>query len=263
MPNLNDETSLALFTMLKGEPGTRKSTSALSWPTPHYWISQDKKMGALKLPARNWGIPFSEINYDDFKDWNEIHQKLKALRTNVGKTKTLIFDSITSIGDTINLQTMRLTSGTTNKSGGEAGLRIGGITVNSLDHYKAETAAFQELIDLTSTIRKFHNVNIVLIAHVVGDRLNPSGIKSFARTIVTGGKAISAKLSAYCEEVYHFYVAANPDASKEGEYGIITTHTGEDFARTTLPLPKSLLFNNQPLYPTYIQPAINKLNEKG
>lgn len=255
---MNDVKLDSLFTMLKGEPGTRKSTQALSYPTPQLWISVDKKMGALKIPMKAWGIDPTQIEFEDFYEYDKIDAKLKSLVFNC-KYKTIVLDSITSIADNINLQTRNKKAGTNTKAGEAKGHSVGGINVNTMEDYKAEASAFQDIIDNCQKIQKYHNCNIVMIAHVIGERKN-EGITTFARIIVTGGKIISAKIPSYCQEVYHFNVKGAIDTSKEEEYEILTRHTGDDYARTSLPLARSITFNNQPLYQTYIKPAIDKLN---
>jgi|SRR5215469_2772774 len=264
MPSLDQMKYETLFAMFKGEPGTRKSTQALSFPTPQYWFSHDKKMQALTLPMRAWSISGKDIDYDDYNDYAAMGKKLEQLQINC-KYKTIVVDSITSVGDSINRQTIRLKSGTTTKSGDEKGLRVGGIPVNSIEDYKAEASGFLEMISLLKDISNFHHCNIILIAHVIGDRSSKdsNGSTHFARIIVTGGKIISAKIPAYCTEVYHFNVKQSMDTSQEGKYGLITVHTGDDFARTALPLDKEIIFNNNKLYDAYLLPAITKLNNKG
>lgn len=255
---MNDSKLDSLFCLLKGEFGTRKSTQALSFPGDQYWFSCDKKMGALKIPMKAWGIEPSSINYDDYYEYDKIDKKLSDLVFNC-KYKTIVLDTITSTADIINLQTRSKKSGTTTKAGEEKGHRVGGIIVNTMEDYKAEASAFQDIIDKLQKIQKYHNCNIVLIAHVVGERKN-EGITTFARIIVTGGKIISAKIPSICQEIYHFNVKPAIDISKEAEYALLTTHTGDDYARTSLPLPREITFNSQPLYTTYIKPAIDKLN---
>jgi len=264
MPTMNDSAnSDELFCMLKGEAGTRKSTCALSFPTPQYWISTDRKMGALRIPMKNWGIKPTDVHYDDYTDWNSIRIQLEKFQVSC-QYKTIIIDSITSVADAMNRQTMRAKSGTTTKGGEEKGMRVGGIPVNTIEDYKAEASAFQELIALTKDIHSYHKVNIILIAHVIGERSRSeaNGSTHFARIIVTGGKIISAKIPAYCSEIYHFNVESAVDTSKEGAYGLLTRHTGDDYARTTLPLPRSIVFNDEPLYDKYVLPAIKKLKEQ-
>lgn len=259
MYNLGQVSQESQFVLLKGEPGTRKSTVALSYPKPQYWFSIDQKMDALIIPARLWGINPAEIDADDYTDYMALKARLERFRTGC-KYKTIVVDSITSNGDVINRQTLALKAGSKNKEGGDKGMMIGGIPVNTMDDYKAEASAFQEEIALLKEIHKAYKVNIVLIAHVIGERKADEVGSSthFSRIIVTGGKIISAKIPAYCSEVYHFNVERSVDASKEGDYTCLTVHTGDDFARTSLPLERKLVFNNKPLYDTYILPAINK-----
>jgi hypothetical protein len=259
---MNDIKNDRIFGLFKGEPGTRKSTAALSFPTPQYWISTDKKMNSLITPMKNWGINPVEIEYDNYDQWTPIIQRLEKFQINC-KYKTIVDDSITSNADVINRQTMKFKAGGTTKAGDEKGHRIGGIPVNTMEDYKAEASAFQELIALLKDIHEHHGTNIVIIAHVIGERSSKdaSGSTHFARIIVTGGKIISAKIPAYCSEVYHFNVEQSVDASKEGSYGLVTVHNGDDFARTALPLAPRIIFNNDKLYDKYLLPAINQQNQ--
>ncbi|HEY4698984.1 MAG TPA: AAA family ATPase [Nitrososphaerales archaeon] len=261
MPTLDVVTPDTFFGMFKGEPGTRKSTAALSFPTPQYWFDVDQKIKAMLLPGKRWGINFKDVEFDRYTDWNSIRVKLEKLQVSC-PYKTLIMDSITSIGDAVNRQTMKFKTGTTTKSGEEKGMRVAGIPVNTLEDYKAEASAFSEMLALLKDINQFHKTNVILIAHVIGDRNIPDSRTHFARIIVTGGKIISAKIPAYCEEVYHFNVEGAIDTSKEGSYGLKTVHTGDDFARTSLPLPASIVFNNEPLYERWIKPAMQQLKDE-
>jgi hypothetical protein len=47
MANMNEVNFNSLYCMFKGEPGTRKSTQALSFPGPQYWFSWDRKMNGI------------------------------------------------------------------------------------------------------------------------------------------------------------------------------------------------------------------------
>jgi hypothetical protein len=257
MPSLADEKLDALFTMLKGEPGTRKSTCALSYPTPQYWVSTDQKMESLVLPAKKWGVKSRDIEYDDYTNWDKANAKLKQLQVNC-KFKTVIVDSITSMGDAMTSQVKK------SKRDDGGGKTIGGIPVSGLEEFNAESSAFQELIAQLKDINKFHKVNIIMIAHVLGARKDNDANKltHHSRIIVTGAEKISAKLASYMTEVYHFNIKPAFEADKEGSYTLLTTHTGNDYARTSLPLPKEVEFNDQPLYEKWIAPAIIKLNNE-
>jgi hypothetical protein len=254
MPTLDNVKIDVLFSMFKGEPGTRKSTAALSYPTPQYWISTDQKMEALMLPAKRWGISLRDINYDDFTDWDKPRAQLEKLQVNC-PFKTIMVDSVTSIGDAMTRQVKRI------KAQDNTGKKIGNIPVSGFEEFNAESSAFQEMIALLKDIHKFHGVNVNLIAHVLGARKDNdvNKLTHHSRIIVTGAEKISAKIAAYMTEVYHFNITPAFEADKEGSYGLFTVHTGNDFARTSLPLPQQIQFNNEPLYEKYIEPAIRKL----
>lgn len=247
----------ALFTMLKGEPGTRKSTAALSYPRPQYWVSSDQKMEALTLPMKRWGIPEKDIVFDDYTNWSKPRDYLTKLQVNC-PFKTIIIDSITSTGDNINRETIKQ-----KVSDNTGGKKIGNIYVPGIEEYNAEASAFQELIAILKDIHKFHKVNVILIAHVVGQRNKDNDTNKLthhSRVIITGGDKISGKIASYMTEVYHFNIKADFNVdSGEGKYGLYTQHTGNDYARTSLPLSREIEFNNDPLYEKWILPGINKL----
>lgn len=173
MPTLEGEKIKSQYIMFKGEPGTRKSTQALSYPKPQYWFSWDQKMTALKLPMKKWGVNPKDIEYDDYRDWNKACAKLESfLRSSSFEVsdfpyKTIVIDSVTTMADSALSQTKDLKRGITKSTGAESGKRVAGISVNEIEDYMAEAAALQDLVSLTKQIKKMHNVNIILIAHVI------------------------------------------------------------------------------------------------
>lgn len=260
MPNLDSVTLENLYCLFKGEPGTRKSGCALSFPGKQYWFSFDRKMDGLLIPMRKWGINPKMVDYDDYMDWTPALKKLEGFRT-VNPYKTIIIDSITSCADAINRQTLRIKSGS---GGSEAGKRVAGIPVNSIEDFNAEESALKELVSLTKDIQGYHGCNIILIAHVIQkDVKNASGqVTHVSRTIVTAGKGIAAKIPAYCSEVYHFNIKGG-GMTGTGGYSILTKHTGDDFARSSLDIDSEIVFNDEPLYPKWIKPAIDKTRPEG
>lgn len=258
MPTLESADPSIPFTLLKGEPGTRKSTCALSYPTPQYWFSTDRKMGSLVLPAKRWGIKSSDIEYDDYTDWNGIAKKLKSFQLNC-KFKHIIFDSATSIADNILNQTKGA------KAGEDKGKVIGGIIVAGLEEFNAEGSAFSDLIHMTQDIRSYHGCMVTIIAHVIAQKKdNPNNQHThYSRVIMTGSDVkVAAKIAAYSTEAYHFNIIPAMNVDQEGEYSLLTVHTGNDYARTSLPLERQIKFNNQPLYDKWIAPAILKLKNE-
>jgi hypothetical protein len=239
-----------LFCLFKGEVGTRKSTCALSFPKPIYFFDYDGKMDALALPQKAWGISDKDIHYDYYTDWQNAKIKLEGFQTTC-PYKTLVIDSVTSWADAINRQTLK-TKG--------SGKMIGTIPVNSIEDFNAEDSALKEGIALLKDIKKYHKINIILIAHIIQREVKSAdGQTHMSRTIVTAGKAIAQKIPAYCSEIYHFNIEPGIIVGSGGKYGLLTTHTGDDFARTSLPLESKILFGNDPLYDKYLIPAINKM----
>lgn len=263
MPTLEGINLDAQFTMFKGEPGTRKSTQALSYPTPQYWFSWDRKMRALVLPMKHWGIDPKLINYDDYDDWNNARARLEKMQSDC-PFKTIVADSLTLCADAALRQTLKLKYGKVRQSGAEAGKTIAGIAINELEDYNAEASALQELLALLKDIHAYHKVNIILIAHVIqADYKTVTGETHMSRTIVTAAKKIAAKIPAHCDEVYHFNIEKGwVEGGGGGNYALLTEHTGDDFARTALPLPKKIVFGNDPLYSKYIVPAIAELKKE-
>ena len=263
MPTMSETSFDGLYCMFKGEPGTRKSTQALSFPGPQYWFSWDRKMNGIYLPMKRWGVDPKSILYDDYGDWNAPRKKLESFLVNC-PYKTLVFDSITSMADMTLRQTVKAKYGVTRSSGNAAGKLIAGIAVNELEDYNAESAALQELIALTKDICAYHKVNIILIAHVVQAeyRNTTNNTTHVSRTIVTAGKKVAPKIPAYCGEVYHFNIKSGMVAGAGGDYTLLTEHTGDDFARTALGLDREIVFKDKPLYETYIVPAITKLKSE-
>lgn len=253
-PTLEYMEAGALYCLFKGEPGTRKSSAALSFPKPIYYFDWDNKMDALMLPMRAWNINPKEVNYDTYTDWNKGKTKLEALQSNC-PYKTIVIDSITSLGDAINRQTLKF------KGGKDGGKSIAGILVNSIEDFNAEDSALKEMVALTKDIRNYHKVNIILIAHIIQKEIKSSDGKThMSRIIVTAGKGIAQKIPAYCSEVYHFNIETGFDPSAGGQYALLTTHTGDDFARSSLPLPNKIVFGNDNLYDKWIKPSIDKMN---
>jgi AAA domain len=262
MATMNDVNFDALYVMMKGEPGTRKSTQALSFPGPQFWFSWDRKMSGIYLPMKKWGIDPKTITYEDYDDWTKPKKKLESFQIDC-PYRTIIVDSVTSMADMTLRQTVQLKYGKTRSSGAQAGKLIAGIAVNEIEDYNAESSALNELIALTKDINNHHKVNIILIAHVVKAeyRDTTKNITHISRQIVTAGKNVAAKIPAYCGEVYHFNIKKGFVEGQGGDYSLLTEHTGDDFARTALGLDREIVFGEKPLYDTYIKPAITKMKE--
>src|ERR1022692_4688289 len=252
MPTMENISNKVHYTLLKGEPGTRKSTAALTWPKPQYWFSFDQKMNALQLPMKLWNIDPKMISYDDFNEWTPARQKLEQMAITC-PYKTIVIDSITSCSDSMLRQTLKAKQGKKRGSGADAGKSIGGISVNEMEDFNAEAAGLTELIALTKDIKNYHKIDIILIAHVIrADYKSIDGTTHISRTLVTAAKKPAAKIPAYCDETYQFGWEASPIVGVAGDLVVQTVNNGEDYARTTLDLPAMIKLKNDNLYEKYI-----------
>ena len=259
MPTMESVDPSLLYCLFKGEPGTRKSTAALSFPKPIYFFSYDQKMEGMSLPMRHWGLNPKDIHYDDYQDWNAGLKKLESLQVNC-PYKTIVIDSITTLADAINRQTLKIKSGKKDKDSEKSGKTVAGIPVNSMEDFNAEDSALKEMVSLTKDIHRFHKVNVILIGHIIQkEHKDAAGKTHMSRILVTAGKAIAQKIPAVCGEVYHFNIKTSFEADKGGQYSLLTTHTGDDFARTSLPLEPEIVFGSDPLYDKYLKPAIESM----
>lgn len=250
MPNMSSVINDVHFSLFKGEPGTRKSTNALSYPKPMYWFSFDQKMNALAIPIRKWRIDPTQIQYDDYTNWILARTKLEGFQLSC-PYKTIVIDSITSIADSMLRGSML--------AKGKDGRRIAGIAVNEIDDFQAEAAGLMELISIAKEVHKINKIDVILIAHVIRTENAVLGGKTnITRVLVTAGKKPAAKIPAYCDETYHFGVEPSVDANKGGDYIVQTSNAGDDFARTTLELPTIIRIGDKNLYDEYIKPAIQK-----
>lgn len=253
-----------VFGLFKGEPGTRKSTQALSFvigsAKPWYFFSFDMKMEGLLVPMIKWQIPRHMIEYDDYQDWSKAEKKLKEFQLNC-KYGGLVVDTITTMSDVTLRQTKRNKAGVTRQSGQKAGKEIGGIEVNELEDFNAESSAIGELCAMLKDIQSYHGIPVITCAHVVQAEYRNSKTNEthISRTIVTAAKKNAHKIPGYCTEVYHFNIKKSFVEGQGGSYALLTEHTGDDYARTALDLPREIDFGDKPIYPTWIKPAIEKL----
>jgi hypothetical protein len=264
MPSLFDVKYDRLVTLMKGEPGTRKSTAALSYVIntgqKQYWFSFDRKMQALQIPAQNWGINTTDVEYDDYNSFDRLREKLKQFKVKCPYKAGIVLDSITSIADSVLRETIK-GKVAANPNDGK---KIGSIYVPGFEEFNAEASGFVDLIDDINDIREYHGIPIILIAHVVGQRKSDEANSNthHSRVILTGGQKTASKIASYMVETYHFNIKPTMNADAEGQYTLFTVHTGNDYARTSLGLERMIVFNNEPLYPKWIKPAIDKLSMK-
>lgn len=258
MPTLENIEHDVLYSLFKGEPNTTKSSQALTWPKPQYWLSWDGKMQALARAMKHHGVKGEDISFDNYENWDSPRKKLESFQLNC-PFKTIVVDSITSGSDYILRQVRKSKSGSTRASGAAAGKSIAGIETNELEDFNAEAAALSELVALTKYLFEYKRINIILIGHVIRtEQKSLDGKINITRQLVTAAKKVASKIPAYCTEIYHFDIEPSLTGG-QGKINMRTTSSSEDYARTSLPLPGLIELGYDNLYEKYVLPAIKEL----
>ena len=122
--------------------------------------------------------------------------------------------------------------------------RFEGIPVLEIDDYKTESTGIIQILDAGRVLwNDGKGCNVIFIAHVIEvENKDLKGKITRTRSIMTGGRKIAAEIPVYFNEAYHFFTGLS------GGYTIITKNDGEDWAKTSLPLPKEIDFTNQDFY---------------
>lgn len=226
--------------LMKGEPGLGKSIAAVSYPKPLYVFDFEDKMDAVANYYRHVVKKPEVLNgltFDTYRSWDPAWLKLVQLGLGC-PYKTVVWDSLTASAWLAIMSIVRFK--------GDGGKKVGTIKVAGIEDYGGEAAALNNLIDQFITLRQM-GVTVILTAHVLRIVEKPVGQAPVeSRTLMTGGRKVAVGIPGYFHETYHFEVDTIDPATPK--YIARTTHTGDDFARTSLPLPGKFDWTNQVFY---------------
>jgi AAA domain len=251
MPTKIDEpdTKPPRLTILnKGESGSGKSIQAASFPEV-YFFDFDQRFDAVKnFFSKNGPHPKTDIYYDKY-EWTEYHKAFKVLEEFVQygcPYKTLVFDTTSTIIMAIH-KYIKTTKGQVatdkNKDSYGMDLSLGLISVPALDDYKFLLKGFEQLMQ---TAKSIPNVHIIFNAHLstIQER---KGSTTVTRTVLAPGQTANA-IPLHFNEVFHMDIESGILSSDKTKRIIVTESGGEDFARTTLPLPARMDVTDVLLY---------------
>lgn len=223
--------------LLKGEPSGGKSIAAASFPNCYIFDfeSRIRSVANYYLPRGKRDIHFDTYGRNDFKKFQD---KINSFMIHC-PYDTIIFDTLTSLVDLLLYHAA-------DQRGTAKGSRIlSGLKMNTIEDYGAEDTMIRNLL---AHLRDLKIPYKILIAHVIQREQKNlvTGSSVITRQLITAGKAAGAKVPAYFDEVYH--LQQRPDMSMKPEFVALTANTGDDFARTTLNLPREINFTNKSLY---------------
>lgn len=254
MPDISEVTfDLATFNLFKGDPGTGKSPAACSWPEP-YLFDVD---GRIQSTAQYWRGK-KKIAYDNYiNNYPAIMEKIDKL-IDRNPYQTVIMDGITTVARAIQRAcfqsrqsgaTFRDREGNTRQyinmiANPMTGFK--GIPKLEIDDYMAENNGIIQMLDgLRSLWNDGKGCNVIVIGHVISsDQKDLKGRITTTRRLITGGTKIAAEIPIYFNEAYHFNVEAYADR----KFQIYTRNEGDDWAKTSLPIPDKIDFTNKNLY---------------
>lgn len=219
----------------KGENGTGKSIASLSpLLRPTYVLDFEDRMASAISYWRKKEGHVNDVEYDTYalgEGYYPIKKRLDELKEG-SKYKTIVAATLTSYVDIVLEHLITSKAGAKNVDGGDKGKKIGGIAVNVLEDFNAETAAIVfELLETFKYLQK-RGKNIIIEAHVLTHEYKSGNEVKTARPLVTGGKKAAAKIPGYFNEVFHFYADA-AGFSGNTKYTVATRHNGDDSAKTS------------------------------
>ena len=239
---------ISLLTLFKGDPGTGKTPSAVTYPGS-YLLDLDGRAAAT---ASYWRDK-KEFHFDTItNDYPALCEKLEGL-IRYNPYGTVIIDSITTLARSIHTLIFEARSkGAQVKSDKQRIYlnaatipgKFAGIPVLEIDDYKTESTGIIQILDAGRVLwNNGKGCNVIFIAHVIEvENKDLKGKITRTRAIMTGGRKIAAEIPVYFNEAYHFFTGLS------GGFTIVTKNDGEDWAKTSLPLPKEIDFTNQDFY---------------
>lgn len=221
--------------LLKGEISGGKSIAAASFPNCYIFDfeSRIRSIANYYRPRNKRDISFDTYTKHDF---TKFQQKINDLEVYC-PYETVVFDTLTSVVDLLLHHVVEL------RGTGKGSRVVGGLKMNTIEDYGAETSMLNSLM---ATIRAIPCKYKILVAHVVQREQKVGNISVITRQLVTAGKVAAQKVPAYFDEIYH--MQQRPDEDMRPSFVALTSNTGDDFARTTLQLPREINFTGQSFY---------------
>lgn len=240
----------AIFVLAKGDPGAGKSIAISTWLKrgPMFFFDFDGKIKAIiNFWKRNNPDLLKNLEYERFESYNEAAECFERyIKDGHPFTGGIAWDTLTTSVDSLLVQVNDI------KGGGHK--KVGGIAVNEIEDYNAESSGLTRLIQHAKF--KLHvpfKTNFFMLAHVV--KVQSTELKTGAiiesRQLVTAGKKVAAKLPGYFDEIWHFYNDKDMGTGNM-KYLLSTQNSGADFARTSCNLPSVI----DCTYPKYLYDII-------
>jgi hypothetical protein len=240
-----------IFAMIKGESGSGKSIQANSFPEV-YNFDFDHRLQAVKrffakrdpdkkIHGRSFQIDEYPAAYQILEGWAE-RGKCPYQTINFD-TSTTIIDAILYYVNYAKGQTTSKAKGAEGDSGFGMALKLGILSLPPLDDFRWLIKGFTDLLALA---RQIENTHVILCCHIQ-QVTEKKGKTSVSRSVLAN-QGLAQKLPVSFDEIYHMDVETGLVPTAPTKRIIVTEHSGEDFARTSLNLPPRIDVTDKLLY---------------
>lgn len=232
-----------IFALSKGDPGTGKTVASGSFPNP-YFIDTDGRIRSLVKM-----FPGKSIEYDTFSDFWQVCLKIEELNRKCDY-ETIVVSSLTSLANLAIEYSLKFRgavgSEEASKKKDKGGLTRGNIPLTDVSDWGVEFRGLSRIVEGLKALP----CHVILEAHVIAVERNnlQTGSSTVSRRLMTGAKGIAAYLPTMFDEAYHFYVESDAFSNKPPKFKVKTIHSGDDWAKTVLPLPPEIDWTNQNFY---------------
>jgi hypothetical protein len=262
-----------IMVMLKGDNGSGKTVLAASFPGPiKFFMFDGSKLDVVKMFFPNR----TDIEYDifgaratKFRDANNQIVQIKSLIQFAEEFNalmdycpwaTVVLDSFTSFS--VTCVTFQLDVRSSSADDKKNPLKSkGGLVIPDFDEYKGETTLVTQSLDVSKVLP----CHVIWTAHPL-PKLETSGQGAGMRvtkssSIAAYGAKTAAMAPSYFNEVWHLETRIDSSAPGGRQRIVHTQSTGEQFAKTALPLPVAFDVTGKPGFPE-VQRYLNEHNVK-
>lgn len=245
-----------IFAMIKGESGSGKSIQANSFPEVYNFDFDHRLQAVRRFYAKR--DPNKKIHGRSYQV-NEFPQMYKEVEAWAERGRcpyqTINFDTSTTIIEAI-LHYINVAKGqATSKAKtaeGDTGfgmsLKLGILSLPPLDDFRWLIKGFQDILALA---RQIDNVHVILCCHV--QQVSEKKGRTTVSRSVLANQGLAQKLPVSFDEIYHMDIETGILSDSKIKRTIVTEHSGEDFARTSLNLPARIDVTDKFIYDHIIE----------
>lgn len=240
MPKTSDiDLGKHLRILMKGRPGTRKTSAYGSFPGPIYVFMFDPD--GVK-PIRKLFPERTDIEYDFYNNKNldaAEHQMRQILSTGKYNNGLVAIDSLTFAADaSMNYALDNRPAKSTNVEDASGASDRGIIKLPGFKEFNCENNFILGMLSFGFLFKG----TFVLCSHIIDTPIENAQkqVVRHHQRLLTGGKVLADKVLAQFKERWHFEMESPIDSTKPNSYFVYTQSVDENIASTELPLPRKM-----------------------